>query len=49
MDFIIDLPESCNADFMFVVVDYFSKAIIIIPCHKTITVEEIAQLYLDNI
>jgi transposase InsO family protein len=49
MDFVTDLPESRNADSMFVVVDRFSKAIIITPCRKTITAEETAQLYLDNI
>jgi Integrase zinc binding domain/Integrase core domain len=49
MDFVTDLPESQNADYMFIVVDRFSKAIIITPCHKTITAEETAQLYLDNI
>ena len=49
MDFITDLPESCNADSMFLIVDCFSKAIIITPCCKTITVEKTAQLYLNNI
>jgi hypothetical protein len=49
MDFVTDLPESRDADSMFVVVDRFSKAIIITPCRKTITAEETAQLYLDNI
>jgi hypothetical protein len=49
MDFITDLPESRNSDSMFVVVNRFSKAIIITPCRKTITAEQTAQLYLDNI
>ena len=49
MDFVTDLPESRNADSMFVVVDRFSKAIVITPCRKTITAEETAQLYLDNV
>jgi len=49
MDFVTDLPESQNADSMFVIVDCFSKATIITPCRKTISVEETAQLYLDNI
>jgi hypothetical protein len=49
MDFITDLPESRNADSMFVVVDRFSKAIIITPCRKTITAEETTQLYLDHV
>jgi hypothetical protein len=49
MDFVTDLPESQNADSMFVVVDRFSKAIIITPCRKTITAEQTAQIYLDHI
>jgi hypothetical protein len=42
MDFITDLPESHDADSMFVVIDRFSKSIIITPCRKTITAEETA-------
>jgi hypothetical protein len=42
MDFVTDLPELRNADSMFVIVDHFSKSIVITPCHKTITVEETA-------
>ena len=34
---------------MFVVVDRFSKAIVITPCLKSITAEETSQLYLDNV
>jgi len=49
MDFVTDLPESLNADSMFVVVDRFSKAIIITPCRKAITAEETAQLYMDHV
>ena len=41
-----DLPISRNADSMFVVVDRFSKAIVITPCLKAITAEETSQLYL---
>ena len=49
MDFVTDLPESLSADSMFVVVDRFSKAIVITPCRKTITAEETAQLYMDHV
>ena len=49
MDFVTDLPISRNADSMFVVVDRFSKAIVITPCLKAITAEETSQLYLDNV
>ena len=45
MDFVTDLPESRSADSMFVVVDRFSKAIVITPCRKAISAEETAQLY----
>ena len=34
---------------MFVVVNCFSKAIIIAPCRKTITAEQTTQLYLDHV
>jgi len=40
MDFVTDLPISRNADSMFVVVDHFSKAIVITPCLKSITAKE---------
>jgi hypothetical protein len=49
MDFVTDLSESQNTDSMFVVVDRFSKAIIITPCRKTVTAEQMAQLYLDHV
>ena len=49
MDFVTDLPISRDADSMFVVVDRFSKAIVITPCLKSITAEETSQLYLDNV
>ena len=49
MDFVTDLPKSRNSDLMFVVVDRFSKAIIITPCRKTITAEQTIQLYLDHV
>ena len=49
MDFVTDLPLSLNCDSMFMVVDRFSKAIIITSCLKTIKVEQTAQLYLNNV
>jgi len=49
MDFVTDLPESQGYDSMFVVVDRFSKAIIVSPCKKTITAEETALLYLEQV
>ena len=49
MDFVTDLPISRNLDSMFVVVDRFSKAIVIAPCLKAISAEETSQLYLDNV
>jgi hypothetical protein len=49
MDFVTNLPESRSADSMFVVVDRFSKAIIIVPCRKSTTAEETPQLYMDHV
>ena len=49
MDFVTDLPLSNNYDSMFVTVDHFSKAIIIAPCHKTITAEETTDLFLNHV
>jgi len=37
MDFIMDLPVSNGYDSIFTVVDQHSKAIILLPYHKTIT------------
>jgi hypothetical protein len=49
MDFITDLPVSKGYDSLFVVVDCLSKATIVTPCTKTITAEETAKLYMDNV
>src|SRR5579863_9720378 len=49
MDFIVDLPLSKGYDSILTVVDRHSKAIILSPCHKTITAEQTSQLLLDNI
>src|SRR5712672_3646061 len=46
---VTDLPISHNADSMFIVVDRFSKAIVITPCLKAITAKETSQLYLHNV
>jgi hypothetical protein len=49
MDFITDLPSSNSKDSILVVVDRFTKMAHFIPCNKTITGEETAKLFLDNI
>jgi len=49
MDFVTDLPESCNADSMLVVVDRFSKAIVITLVENPLPGEETAQLYMDHV
>src|SRR5579863_4137058 len=49
MDFIVDLPLSKGYDSILTMVDRHSKAIILSPCHKTITAEQTSQLLLDNI
>ena len=49
MDFITDLPPSSSFDTIFVVVDRLTKMAHFVPCKKTITGEETAKLFLDNI
>jgi len=49
MDFITDLPVSNGYDSILMVVDRHSKAVILLPCHKTITAEQTSQLLIDNI
>jgi hypothetical protein len=49
VDFITDLPQSKGYDSLLVTVDRFSKAIILSPCHKTITALETSDLLLDNV
>jgi len=48
-DFITDLPEINSFNSINVVVDKFSKAIVITPCRKDITAEETATLFLNNV
>ena len=50
MDFITDLPPVKGHDSILVIVDQgLTKGIILIPCSKTITTEETAQLLLENL
>ena len=49
-DNITDLPISNGFDSIFIVVDQgLSKGVILMPCNKTITSEETATLYIDNV
>ena len=50
MDFITDLPSIRNFDSILVVVDQgLSKGVILLPCNKMITAEEMAKLLFDNL
>lgn len=50
MDFITDLPKSDGYDSIAVFVDHNStKAAIMVPCHKTITAEQTADIYLEYV
>jgi hypothetical protein len=49
MDFITDLPVSNGYDSILTVVDRHSKAVILLPCHKTITAEQTSQLLINNV
>jgi hypothetical protein len=49
MDFITDLPSSKAFDSIFVVVDRLTKMAHFMPCNKTVTGEETARLFMDNI
>ena len=50
IDLIMDLPLVDGHDSILVVVDQgLSKGVILIPCSKTLTSEETAQLLLENI
>jgi len=49
MDFIVDLPVSQGYDSILMVINHHSKAIILSPCHKTITAKQTSQLLVDNV
>ena len=49
MDFIVDLPPSKEFDSIFVVVDRLTKMTHFVSCNKTVTGEEIARLFIDNV
>jgi hypothetical protein len=48
MDFVTGLPSSHGYDTLFTITDSFSKAVKLLPCRKTITVEELAKLFLQH-
>jgi hypothetical protein len=49
MDFITNLPSSRNFDAIFVIIDQLTKMAYFVPCMNTITGEEIARLFVDNV
>jgi len=49
MDFIVNLPLSNGYNSILTVVNRHSKAIILAPCHKTITAEQTSQLLIDYV
>ena len=49
IDFIMELPESNGYSALYVVVDYLSKAIILIPCNKTENTLSTAKMYHDHV
>ena len=50
MDLITDLPLSDGFDSILVVVDHsLTKGVILLPCNKTITAEQVANLLLENL
>jgi hypothetical protein len=50
MDFVGGLPMSRrNHDYLYVVVDRFSKMCILMPCTKQVTKEQTAQLFFQNV
>jgi transposase InsO family protein len=49
MDFKSMPPSKEGYDIIFVVIDRFNKQAVSLPCHKTITAEDIARLYIDAI
>jgi hypothetical protein len=50
MDFITDLPSVNGFDSLLIVVDQgLTKGVILVPCKKWITAEEMTQLLLENL
>ncbi|GJR36291.1 transposon ty3-I gag-pol polyprotein [Tanacetum coccineum] len=50
MDFLGGLPKTLRGnDYLFVIVDRFSKMVVLIPCKKTVTKEEAARLFFENV
>ena len=50
MDLITDLPISWGFDSILVVVDHgLMKGVILLPCNKTITAEQVAELLLGHL
>jgi hypothetical protein len=49
MDFITNLPSSKAFDSIFVVVDRLTKMAHFMPCNKSVSGEETARLFMDNI
>jgi transposase InsO family protein len=49
MDFITDLSASNSFDSIFVVVDRLTKMAHFVPCKKTLSSEDTARLFLDNV
>jgi transposase InsO family protein len=50
MDFVTDLPKSSKHNFsaILILVCHLTKMAHFVPCHKEITAEEIADLFIDN-
>jgi len=50
MDFVGGLPKSRKGhDYLYVIVDRFSKMCILVPCSKKITVEQTAKLFFEHV
>ena len=50
MDFIVKLPLSNGYDSILTITDHdCMKAVILVPCNKTITAEGVAKLYLEHV